>query len=93
MKHVMGNTHSPTENGKSKPRNPPGVSVHWSRDQFVAALEEWAIPYPHERDQKRDVRDGWEADLNQCHPKIQFNITRLFLHSCGQVGCGAVLKK
>lgn len=32
------NPKSPAENGKSKPGNPPGVSVHWSRDQFIAAL-------------------------------------------------------
>lgn len=32
------NPKSPAENGKSKPGNPPGMSVHWSRDQFIAAL-------------------------------------------------------
>lgn len=40
IRHVPGNTHSPAENGKSKPGNSPGMSVHWSRDQFIAALEE-----------------------------------------------------
>lgn len=32
------NPKSPAENGKSKPGNSPGMSVHWSRDQFIAAL-------------------------------------------------------
>lgn len=49
---VQGNTHSPAENGKSKPGNPPGMSVHRSRDEFIAALEGQVIPHGCERNQR-----------------------------------------
>lgn len=32
------NPEGPTENSKSKPGNSPGMPIHWSRDQFIAAL-------------------------------------------------------
>lgn len=32
------NPKSPAENGKSKPGNTPSMAIHWSRDQFIAAL-------------------------------------------------------
>lgn len=32
------NPKGPAEDGKSKPGNSPSMPVHWSRDQFIAAL-------------------------------------------------------
>lgn len=57
-RHVPGNTHSPAENGKSKPSNSPGMSVHWSRDQFIAALEERVFPHQWRGTRKKDIRNG-----------------------------------
>lgn len=57
-RRVPGNTHSPAENGKSKPGNSPGMSVHWSRDQFIAALEERVVPHQWRGNRKKDIRDG-----------------------------------
>lgn len=74
IKHVPGDTHSPAENGKSKPGNPPGLSVHWSRDEFIAALE-GRIHIGVRGTRTKDVRDEWESTLllGRMPFKVQFH--------------------
>lgn len=37
---VLLDTYSPAQNGKSKPGNAPGMSVHGASNSFIAALGE-----------------------------------------------------
>ena len=54
--------------------------------------EEWVIPHPRGRDQKKRGKRWWEGDLNQRQLKVQFNMTLLFLYPCGQPGINCALQ-